>query len=215
MASIVPAILTNDPADYTAKVTTYTKFARRLQIDISDGSFTPQTTIGLDSITPIANISLDLHMMVGRPSEHLPKIIAIKPALVILHAEAGENLLDVFKELQHNDIKVGVALLKPTFPGRIRPYIDAADHALIFAGALGQQGGQADLLQIEKVPLIRSIKKNIEIGWDGGANMQNVRALGHADIDIINAGSAIATAEDPAAAYNALVKESEARGVKL
>lgn len=215
MASIVPAILTNDPAIYQKQMDAYTKFSKRIQIDISDGTFTPETTIAEAGLTFPKDVQVDLHMMVARPSEHLQAIIAAKPSLVILHAEATEPILPIFEQLKTAGIKTGVALLPPTFPGRIKPYIEAVDHVMIFGGTIGQQGGRADLLQTEKVALIRAIKKEVEIGWDGGANMGTIRALGHADINIINVGGALAQAEDPAATYEELVKESERRGVAL
>lgn len=215
MASIVPAILTNDPAVYQKQMTAYTQFSKRIQLDISDGEFTPNATISEAGLTFPQDVQVDLHMMVLRPSEHLQAIIATKPSLVILHAEAAENILPTIEQLKAAGIKTGLALLEATYPGRVRPYIEAVDHVMIFAGEIGQQGGAADLLQIEKVPIIRSIKKEVEIGWDGGANMKTIRALGHADINVINVGSALAEAQDPAATYAELVKESERRGVAL
>lgn len=215
MPSVVPAILTNDPAVYQKQITTYAQFTKRIQVDISDGEFTPNATISEAGLTFPQGVQVDLHMMVLRPSEHLQAIIAAKPALVILHAEAAENILPTLEQIKAAGIKTGVALLEPTFPGRVKAYIEAVDHVMIFAGTIGQQGSAADLLQIEKVALIRAIKKDVEIGWDGGANMKTIRALGHADINIINVGSELANAEDPAATYAELVKESERRGVAL
>ena len=86
---------------------------------------------------------------------------------------------------------------------------------MIFAGELGRQGGAIDMMQIEKVPLIRAIKPEIEVGWDGGANLSNIRALAHANIDVINVGSAITQAADPAAMYQSLITESEKKGVLI
>ena len=102
-----------------------------------------------------------------------------------------------------------------TYPGDVQKVIYAADHALNCAGAIGKQGGDADLIQIEKVKIIRAIKQAIEVGWDGGANMKNIRMLGHANINVINIGSALAKSENPAEAYKALVEESEKREVLL
>lgn len=216
MASIiVPAILTNDPAVYQNQMTTYAQFSKRIQLDISDGEFSPTVTIPETGLVFPQGVEVDLHIMALRPSEHLQAIIAIKPSLVILHAEAGENLLPVFEELKKAGIKVGVALLQATYPGKVRPYIEAVDHVMIFAGAIGQQGGAADLLQTEKVALIKAIKPEVEIGWDGGANMKNVRTIAHAGVNVINVGSALAQAENPAAMYDELVKESDRPGVAL
>ena len=107
-----------------------------------------------------------------------------------------------------------MAILPRTYPGSVDQYIKAADHVLIFAGELGKNGGTADLLQVEKVKIIRKINPDVEIGWDGGVSMDNVRTLAHSDINILNAGSALRT-EDPKTAWEALMKEREARGVKI
>ena len=97
----------------------------------------------------------------------------------------------------------------------MKDYINAVDHVLIFAGQLGVQGGQPDLLQMEKIALVRNMKPELEIGWDGGANVSNVRALAHADLDVINVGSAISKAADPAEAFQSLVVEIDKNGVVL
>ena len=215
MAIIVPTILTNDPNQYKRQMDTYQPFAKRIQVDISDGSFTPTTTIPVNNVWWQQGTEIDLHMMVVRPSEHLPTILQLKPSLCIFHAETGEDLLPIFDQLKAAGIKTGVALMKATYPGTISPFIAAADHVLVFAGELGKQGGQADMLQTEKIPLIRSINSNAEIGWDGGANLKNVRAIARASADVINVGSAFATATDPSALYEELTADLDKRGVVL
>ena len=74
---------------------------------------------------------------------------------------------------------------------------------------------RSDLMQMEKIPLIRHIKPELEIGWDGGANITNVRALAHADLDVINVGSAIIKNENPARAFQELVAEIDKSGVVI
>ena len=216
MAQIVPTILTNDKNLYARQYAAYSTFAKRIQVDICDGIFTSMLTID-ESNAWIRQgwAPMDLHMMVMNPSQHLPAILKVKPALCIFHAEANENLLPVFATLKQAGIRTGVAILKQTYPGKIAPYIQAVDHVLIFAGKLGQQGGEADMLQIEKVPIIRSIKSEVEVGWDGGANLQNTRALAHSGIDIINVGSAITSSPDPAKMFATLTAELEKTGVVI
>ncbi len=215
MSSIVPAILTESLEEYNQQVQAASQFCKRVQVDVSDGTFAPSVLVPIDKLTWPAGMQVDLHVMSARPSDHLDAIIAIKPTLCIIHAEVNDNTRDITEKLKAAGIKVGVALLKNTFPGKATEFIASADHVLIFAGDLGKQGAAADMLQVEKVPLIRSIKPNIEIGWDGGANLSNVRALAHADIDVINVGSAISKASDKGAMYQSLINESEKKGVLI
>lgn len=213
--SIVPSILTDNKQDFRAQVEKINIFTRRVQIDVTDGVFAPTETLDITNVWWPKNWEADLHLMVTNPSEHIDTVLKLSPALCILHAEANEDLLPVFQTLKNAGIKTGVALLPSTFPGNIKPYIDAADHVLIFAGQLGVQGSPADLMQMEKIPLIRNMKPEVEIAWDGGANITNVRALAHADLDVINVGAAISRAENPAAAFQELVAEIDKNGVVL
>lgn len=213
--TIIPTILTDNPATYKSMIETFNAFTKRIQVDITDGDFTANRTIPLNNVWWPQGWQVDLHMMVSRPSEYLPTLLQLKPSLVIFHAEVSEDLTPTFQQLKTAGIKTGLALLKTTYPGDVQPYIRAADHVLVFAGTLGQQGGTADMMQIEKIPLIKAVKQNVEIGWDGGANLDNIRTLAHSGANVINVGSAISNAPDPAAAYRALVEEADKRGVKL
>ena len=212
---IVPTILTGDPDEYQKLVGIYQPFAKRVQVDIADGTFAPNLTIPVNNVWWPEGWQVDVHMMVVRPSEHLPIILQLKPSLCIFHAETGEDLLPMFEQLKAAGIKAGVALMKPTFPGEYKQFIEAADHVLVFAGDIGKQGGKADMLQTEKVALIKAINDKVEIGWDGGANLQTTRAIAHAGFDVINVGAALSQAQDPSAMYEALVAEIDKRGVVL
>ena len=213
--SIVPAILTDNKPDFRAQIERINAFTRRVQIDVTDGVFAPTQTLDITNIWWPKNWDADLHLMATNPSEHLETILKLSPSLCILHAEASEDLTPSFNALKEAGIKTGVALLPGTYPGNVKPYIDMVDHVLIFAGQLGVQGNPADLMQMEKIPLVRNMKPEVEIGWDGGANMTNVRALAHADLDVINVGAAISQAENPAAAFQELVAEIDKNGVVL
>lgn len=213
--SIVPTILSDNKQDYRAQVERINTFTRRVQIDTTDGVFTQATTLDVTNVWWPNNWEADLHLMATKPSENLETILKLNPSLCILHAEASEDLLPIFEKLKAAGIKTGVALLPSTYPGDVKQYIDVVDHVLIFAGQIGVQGGQADLMQMEKIALIRNMKPEVEIGWDGGANLSNIRALSHADLDIINVGSAISGAANPAEMFQELVAEIDKNGVVL
>ena len=213
--SIVPTILVNNKKDFRAQVEVINTFTRRAQIDVTDGVFAPTETLDITNIWWPRGWETDLHLMMARPSESLETIFKLSPSLCILHAEASEDLLPIFDQLRAHEIKCGVALLPSTYPGNVKQYIEAADHVLIFAGQLGVQGSPADLLQTEKITLVRNIKPELEISWDGGANLSNIRALAHADLDVINVGSALAQADNPADMFNQLVSEIDKSGVVL
>lgn len=210
---IAPTILTASPDEFQAALVAINEFTNQVQIDITDGEFAPSRTIGLDHVFWPDNWQVDLHMMVKNPSRYIDKLILMKPHLVIFHAEVEEDLRPSFEKLRQAGIKVGVALLRQTVPEQKADLITLADHVLIFAGDLGRMGGQANLLQIQKVRLIRAISPNVEIGWDGGANIDNLPMIIQAGVDVINVGSAISLASNPAEAYKAMVELTTREGL--
>ena len=213
--SIVPAILSDNKQAYREQIEKINTFTRRVQIDVADETFATNETLDITNVWWPKSWEADLHLMTTKPSEYIDTILKLNPSLCILHAEANEDLLPTFEILKNAGIKVGVGLLQATYPGNVKQYIEAADHVLIFAGHLGAQGGQADMMQMEKISLVRNIKPEVEIGWDGGANISNVRALAHADLDVINVGSAISLSPNPAETFQELVAEIDKNGVVL
>lgn len=215
MATIVPTITTDNATVFATNLKAFSQFSKRIHVDVSDGSLAPTNLLPLSQINNIEGVVLDIHVMSARPSEHLSEILRIKPSLCIIHAEVDDDVSMFFEQLKSAGIKAGVAILKNTYPKRVQERILLADHVLIFAGQLGSQGGEIDMLQTEKVPLVKAIKPELEIAWDGGVNLSNVRAVAHSGVDVINVGSAITKAADPAAMYQSLITESEKKGVLI
>lgn len=207
MPIISPSILTNDPEQYKKLMEEYQKFAHRVQIDVVDGVFAQNRTIAEDEAWWPDGMIVDMHMMVEKPSEHIDALLRLRPRLVIFHVEAGEGLLGSMGRLREAGIKVGAAFMKTTYFGNFENIIKYVDHVMIFSGDLGVYGGEADLLQLSKVEAIKAIKPNLEIGWDGGANLENVGEIVRAGVDVVTVGSAIAKAENPREAYEKLTTE--------
>jgi ribulose-phosphate 3-epimerase len=215
ITTIVPTITTADPADFAATIEKYSHFSKNLHIDVSDGTISAHKTIPEQGMTFPAGLKIAMHIMTATPSTHIDQVVALKPELAVFQAEVAEDLTPILEKLRENGIRAGLALIKSSYPGLIKPLIELCDHVLIFSGELGAQGGVADLLQLEKVDIIKHINPNAEIGWDGGANLMNARTIAQAGVAIINVGSAIATAEDPAAAWNAMTNDLDKQGVLL
>ena len=208
---VAPTILTDSPTEYKEIIKKYYTFTKRIHIDISDGTLGENmpTTINETAVWWPKGWHVDIHMMTAHPSKHVDNLIKLHPNLVIFHAESKDDLLPIFDTLKANGMKVGVAIVKNIYPPSIKSILEAADHAMIFSGSLGKYGGVADTLLLEKVPMIQEIHQGIEIGWDGGANPQNIRTLVHGGVSVVNVGSAISGAKDPAKIYTVMMAETE------
>ena len=207
MSVIAPAVLTENNEQYQQYMQTVQGFAERVHIDITDGEFAPTFTISENDMFWPQNVQADIHAMVARPSEHVQQIAAKKPHMIIFHAEASEDLARIIQYVHQCGIKAGIALQRQTVPDTVAPLIEMVDHVMIFSGDLGHYGGTASLMQLEKVRLIRNIQPNVEVGWDGGANLENVFSLAQGGVNVVNCGGAINNQPDAAAAYKQLTEE--------
>lgn len=204
MAIVCPTILAKTNADYDQQLGRIKPFAKRIQIDLSDGVFTKPKTVELGYVHWPKAIKADLHLMYQSPTRYMRSIIKLKPRMVIVHAEADGNFLTFAKILHKFGIKVGVALLPETPAAVIKDGLEYIDHVMIFSGNLGKFGGTADLSLLVKAQALAHIKPNLEIGWDGGINQHNARLLVAGGIDVLNVGGAIQKADNPAKAYATL-----------
>jgi len=202
--TISPAVTASDADEYRVQIERVANVAVRLHIDVSDGILTPNKLIDVDQVWWPGGVRADLHVMYKRPFDHLDLMIDLQPQMIIVHAEAEGDFLDFAKKVHKHGIEVGVALQPDTPVKTIKPALEYIDHVLIFSGKLGYFGGKADLHLLEKVTELRALKPQLEIGWDGGVNAENARALAEGGIDVLNSGGYVQKAESAAKAYDEL-----------
>jgi len=201
MPTICPTVLAQDSHDFRTQMERIAPFARRIQIDLADGNFAPNKTIGMKHVWLPPDIITDLHVMYQEPAKYLKDFIKLQPHMVIVHAEASGDFEVLAIALHSAGIKIGVALLPETPVDSLQTSIDYVDHVLIFGGTLGHFGGHADLSLLDKVAKLKSLRPELEVGWDGGVNDLNIARLAAGGVDVINVGGFIQHAVDPAHAY--------------
>lgn len=203
MADVVPALLAADLTEYNRQLDRLA-FAKRISIDLGDGEFTPTKTINVIEAHWPEGVKADFHLMYQRPAAELSTIISLEPNLVVIHAEAEGELLEIMSRLKQLGINVGVALLQETSVETAQPLIAVANQVLIFSGSLGKYGGEFDSRQLAKIPQIKAINPSAEIAWDGGVNEANVAQIVAAGVDVLNVGGSIAKADNPKLAFEKL-----------
>lgn len=181
------------------------EFAARLQVDLMDGDFAPTKSPDIAKIWFPEDRAIDLHLMYRNPADVLNEVIELRPRSLIVHAEANVHIPTLKNALDAVGILLGIALLQQTTVDSLLDDLEYADHVLVFSGDLGRFGGQADLALLRKVEQIRRFRPEIEIGWDGGINADNIRQLAGGGVDILNVGGFIQNADDPKKAFDTLV----------
>jgi len=206
MSVICPTITANSE-QYESYILDYSKFAKRLHVDLSDGKFTLNETIGIDEVYWPWNIPVDLHLMYEKPGDFIEQLIALAPSIVIIHPESEVDVIDFSQKMKKNNIKTGVALMPDKSAESLQEYSEFIDYILIFSGRLGFYGGVADLKLASKIDDLKKLYPGKEIAWDGGINDANIKSLIKSGVDVLNVGGFIAGAEDKHGAYNKLIEK--------
>jgi ribulose-phosphate 3-epimerase len=212
MPVVCPTILAASIDQYKEQMEKIAHFAHRIQVDLTDGAFAPAETVkAKDAWWPVG-VKADFHLMMHHPFTAVRTILEHQPHMVIIHAESEGDFPALVDFCHERDVKVGVALLAKTPAETILPALNLIDHVLIFSGDLGHYGGQADLDLLSKVQILKQNKPDIEIGWDGGINDQNISVLASGGIDILNVGGFIQKSDNPEKTFSALQRIADETG---
>lgn len=212
MPVICPAILASDKEQYHRQMEKVAGFAERIQIDLTDGDFAKNPTLKPEDAWWPVGIKADFHLMYRRPEKAINIVLEHKPNMIIVHAEADGHFVGFANRLHSLGIKIGVALLPSTPVNAISTAIGFIDHVLIFSGDLGNYGGRANLDLLRKANELKTAKPDIEIGWDGGINIQNVSQLASGGVDVFVVGGFLQDSPNPERDYRALTRIAEETG---
>jgi ribulose-phosphate 3-epimerase len=207
---LAPSILSADFARLGDEVTAVTPEADLLHVDVMDGHFVPNLTIGppvVASLRRHTRLFLDCHLMIDNPGELLADFADAGADRCIVHVELGDPR-PLFEELRTRKVQVGLALSPETPFAAAEPYLTDIDLLLVMSVHPGF-GGQQFLTEVlDKVRAARQIidrdQLPVEIEIDGGVHTATAPLAASAGVDILVAGSAIFRAPDPVAAARAL-----------
>jgi ribulose-phosphate 3-epimerase len=208
---LAPSILSADFAELGAEVERVSEVADLLHVDVMDGHFVPNLTIGppvVRSLRKRTDLFLDCHLMVDNPGVLLEEFADAGADRCIVHVELGDPR-PLFDELRARDVGVGLVLNPPTPVDAVMPYLDQIDLLLVMSVNPGW-GGQAFIPEVlDKVVAARkeidARGLAVEIEIDGGINVDTAPAAAAAGCDILVAGSAVFRAPDPVAAARAIL----------
>jgi ribulose-phosphate 3-epimerase len=169
-----------------------------LHVDVMDGKFVPNITIGLPvvkSIAKIAKIPLDCHLMIEEPSRYAVQFVEAGASMVSVHVEADVHLHRTLTAIQAAGAKAGVVLNPATPLSAIEEALPFADFVLIMSvnpGFGGQKFIQNSLEKVRRLRMMiaeRGLNPKIEI--DGGVDASNIAQVVEAGAELIVAGSAV------------------------
>ena len=210
MVKIAPSILS---ADFAALGDDIERVegggADQLHVDVMDGRFVPNLTIGpvvVAAIRKRTRLPLDVHLMIVEPERFVAEFVAAGADMVTVHAEACPHLQRTLAQIRELGAKAGAALNPSTPPDALRYVLDDLDLVLVMSVNPGF-GGQAFIPGAHRK--IREVKallgdRPVEVSVDGGVKAGVAKSLVQDGATTLVAGSAIFGAADPAAAVRAL-----------
>lgn len=196
---IAPSILSADFAQLAREIERVEKAgANVIHLDVMDGHFVPNITIGppaIASIRKVTNLPLDVHLMIERPDRYLDDFIRAGANWISVHVEADNHLDRTLHYLQEKGIRAGVAINPGTSLGTLDEVMPWVDYILVMTVNPGFGGQKFIPSMLKKIRRIResvvcnNYRTRIEV--DGGISAHNLNEVIAAGAEIIVAGYAI------------------------
>jgi ribulose-phosphate 3-epimerase len=216
MIEIVPSILSADFTRLGEQVREVDAAgARRIQIDVMDGHFVPNLTMGplvVEAVRDITNSVLEVHLMIDNPQDYIKTFADAGADVIIVHHEVCPHLHGVLKQIKEAGKQTGVALTPSTPVFMLQdmlPFIDLLLVMTINPGFGGQKFIPETLPKIvEARRMINERGLNIDIEVDGGVNANTIPLMVRAGANLLVAGSAVYSKTKPVTETMRILKEA-------
>jgi ribulose-phosphate 3-epimerase len=196
---ISPSILSADFSKLGNEIQDLEKAeADLIHIDVMDGHFVPNITIGPEVISKLrkyTTLPFDVHLMISPVHNFIKNFADAGADIITIHPEATNDLVSSIKKIKSYNKQAGVSLNPKTPVHKVLPVLNSIDLVLVMSVNPGFGGQQFLKETLEKVKFLRKeidskrLKTQIEI--DGGINFQNVKMAKEAGVDIIVSGTTI------------------------
>ena len=196
---ISPSILSADFSKLGSQIKDLEKAkADLIHIDVMDGHFVPNITIGPEVINKLrkyTSLPFDVHLMISPVHNFIKNFAEAGADIITIHPEATNDLVDSIKKIKSYNKKAGVSLNPETLVDKVLPVLSLVDIVLIMSVNPGFGGQKFMKETLEKVKILRkeidSKKYKVQIEIDGGINFENSKIAIEAGVDILVSGTTI------------------------
>ena len=182
-----------------------------LHVDVMDGHFVPNLTVGLPVVKSLARatqLPIDAHLMISEPGRYAEQFVKAGAKMVSVHVEADAHLHRTLTSIRNAGAAAGVVINPATPVDSLSDALPHADYVLVMSVNPGFGGQQFIETSIDKIRrLKRMIQERgltIRIEVDGGIDLSNIAAVVSAGAEMIVAGSAVFNTNDPEGAVRGL-----------
>ncbi|HML15367.1 MAG TPA: ribulose-phosphate 3-epimerase [Bryobacteraceae bacterium] len=220
MIEVLPSILSADFSRLGEQIASLEHAGcRMIHLDVMDGHFVPNLTIGppvIESLRKITRMTFDVHLMITDPDRYAPAFIQAGSDQVLVHQEASIHLDRTLRMIQSEGARAGVVINPATPVAMLDEVLDVADYVLVMSVNPGFGGQRFIPNALDKVRRLARKKRErglqLPIEMDGGITKENVSDVVRAGVEWIVAGSSIFHTVNPAAAFEELREEARTAG---
>ena len=199
LIKISPSILSADFSKLGSEIQNLEKAgADLIHIDVMDGHFVPNITIGPEIIHKLrkySSLPFDVHLMISPVNNFIKNFADAGADIITIHPEATENLVESVKKIKSLNKKAGVSLNPETSVDKVLPALHLIDLVLIMSVNPGFGGQKFIEKTLDKVKFLKKEitkkKLKVEIEIDGGINFENSKKAKEAGVDILVSGTTI------------------------
>jgi ribulose-phosphate 3-epimerase len=218
---IAPSILAADFVRLADEIAAVERSgADLLHVDVMDGHFVPNLTIGppvVESIKKVAKVPLDVHLMITNADTFIPEFVAAGADYVTVHVEACPHLHRTIQSIKERGAKAGVTINPATPVTLLQDILGDVDLVLIMSVNPGFGGQKFIPSALKKVVAIREMLDRIQsralLEVDGGVKVDNAAQIIEAGANVLVAGSAIFSSRDYAGTISALRAGRQPAGI--
>lgn len=212
MIKVAPSILSSDFSHLAEEIQTIQSAgADMVHIDVMDGSFVPNITIGspvVKSLRNTTNLDFDVHLMIEHPETQIDAFVDAGADIVTFHVEATHHAHRVIQQIKSRGVRAGIAMNPGTSLAMIEEVLGDVDMVLVMTVNPGFGGQRFIDSQLDKVHMlyhtIEDMGYECDIEVDGGINAKTSELVREAGANILVAGSAVYGADDIQAAIDSI-----------
>jgi len=217
LIEIAPSILSADFAHLADNcLATIHGGATLLHVDVMDGHFVPNITIGplvVAALRKVTDVPLDCHLMITNPDEYIPAFADAGANWVSVHQEICIHLNRTLELIHSHGMKAGVVINPATPVQTLGEVLDLVHHVLVMSvnpGFGGQKFIPATLEKVRKLTTMRAAKgANFRIEIDGGIDMETIGPSARAGVELFVVGSHVFGHGDPGRRVQELLKAAQ------
>ncbi len=208
MVELLPAILTSDAKDFSAKCAMAAAYAGMIHVDVTDASVVPLPSLSVEQIQALdISLPVELHLMVADADAVIGAVASPRITRILFHPHAVKNPAATLLSIREEDREAGLVLDALHRQYDLAPVINLCNQLTVLTVPPGYQGSQLDASMLELAKSHHATYPHCSIEIDGGIKPENALQVGSVRAKRYVVGSGLWSSKNPRATYEGLLQQ--------